>query len=308
MPSMRVTAYQTQPNGLRIETTAGTLQLIAYTANIVRICYALEPTPSTLDSLMIVAQPSPGIACEVQETPHMLIFTTSAIEIQIQKETAAFVYRDRQGKVLAREPERGGKTLTPTLVRRSLFDETTVRADVRNTDGMRVEVEGVKQVVDQQAYHTQLEFVWSEGEALYGLGSHEEGFLNLRGTHQDLYQENLKAVVPMLISTNGYGILLDCYSLMTFHDDEQGSFLWCDIHNELDFYFLYGPEFDQIIQSFRFLTGKVPMLPQWAFGYFQSKERYHSQEELLAVVKEYRQRQIPLDGIVLDWHSWPGDL
>ena len=82
--------------------------------------------------------------------------------------------------------------------------------------------------------------------------------MNLRGSHQDLFQENLKAVVPMLVSTNGYGILVDCYSLMTFHDDEQGSFLWCDIQDELDFYFLYGPEFDQIIQGFRFLTGRVP--------------------------------------------------
>ena len=80
---------------------------------------------------MIVAQPVPGIAYEVQETPHMLIFTTSAIEIQIQKETAAFVYRDRQGRMLTREHERGGKTLTPTPVFRSIFDETIVRADVR---------------------------------------------------------------------------------------------------------------------------------------------------------------------------------
>ena len=305
---MRVTSYHTQPNGLRIETSEGTLHLIAYTANIVRIRYTWELSPSAQESLMVVAQPALGVACEVQETPHMLIFTTSAVEIQIQKETAAFVYRDRLGKVLTREPERGGKTLTPTPVFRSIFDETIVRTDVQSIDGARVKLDGVKQVVDRQAYHTQLEFVWSEGEALYGLGSHEEGFLNLRGTHQDLYQENLKAVVPMLVSTNGFGILLDCYSLMTFHDDEQGSFLWCDIHDELDFYFLYGPELDQIIRGFRFLTGKVPMLPQWIFGYLQSKERYTSQEELLAVVKAYRQREIPLDGIVLDWRSWPGDL
>ncbi len=305
---MKVTSYSTQPNGLCIETTEGTLQLIPYAPNIVRVRYAPEPFPSARESLMIVAQPLPGIAYEVQEMPHMLTFTTSAIEIQVQKETAAFVYRDRQGRVLTREPERGGKTLTPTPVFRSIFDETTLQAVDQGADGARVKVEGVKQVLDRQAYHTRLEFVWSEGEALYGLGSHEEGFLNLRGTHQDLYQENLKAVVPMLVSTNGYGILLDCYSLMTFHDDEQGSFLWSDVQDELDFYFLYGPEFDQIIQGYRFLTGKVPMLPRWVFGYLQSKERYTSQEELLAVVKEYRQRQVPLDGIVLDWRSWPGDF
>ena len=305
---MRVTSYRTQPSGLCIETSEGTLQLIVYTANIVRVRYALEQSPPAQESLMIVAQPVPETAFEVHETSHMIILTTSAIEIQIQKETAAFVYRDRQGQLLTREPERGGKTLTKTPVFRSIFDEAIVRTDVQSIDGVRVKLDGVKKVVDRQAYHTQLAFEWSEGEALYGLGSHEEGFLNLRGTHQDLYQENLKTVVPMLVSTNGYGILLDCYSLMTFHDDEQGSFLWCDIHDELDFYFIYGPEFDQIIQGYRFLTGMVPMLPQWAFGYLQSKERYSSQEELLAVVREYRRRHIPFDGIVLDWHSWPGDL
>lgn len=305
---MRVTSYHTLPHGLRIETSEGVVQLITYTPNIVRVRYALEPSPSAQKSLMIVAQPGPGKAYEVHETSQQLTFSTSALEIQIQKATAAFTYLDRQGRLLTREPDQGGKTLTPAPVAGSRFDETTGRADVQNGNGTRAEGEDVQHSIDREAYHSRLEFVWSEGEALYGLGSHEEGFLNLRGTHQDLYQENLKAVVPMLVSTNGYGILLDCYSLMTFHDDEQGSFLWCDVHNELDFYFLYGPEFAQIIHSFRFLTGKVPMLPQWVFGYLQSKERYHSQDELLAVVKEYRQRQIPLDGIVLDWHSWPGDL
>src|SRR5690349_9918221 len=245
MQPMRVNSYQRQPNGLRIETTEGTLQLIVYTANIVRVRYAWELTPSARESMMIVAQPVPEVEHEVQETPHMLIFATSAIEIQILKETTSFVYRDRHGKVLAREPERGGKTLTPTPVFRSIFDETTVRTGVQGIDGARMKLDGVRQVFDRQAYHTRLEFVWSEGEALYGLGSHEEGFLNLRGTQQDLYQENLKAVVPVLVSTRGYGILLNCYSLMTFHDDEKGSFLWCDIQDELDFYFLYGPEFDE---------------------------------------------------------------
>lgn len=101
---------------------------------------------------MIVAQPQSGIAYEVQETPHLLIFSTSAIEIQIQKETTAFIYRDRRGQVLTKEPERGGKTLTPTPVYRSIFDEATVRAGVQGADGARVRVEGVRQVLDRQAY------------------------------------------------------------------------------------------------------------------------------------------------------------
>src|SRR6185369_9244589 len=116
------------------------------------------------------------------------------------------------------------------------------------------------------------------------------------------------AVVPILLSSRGYGIVLDNYSYMTFHDDAFGSYLWADIGDELDFYFIYGPEFDQIVNGIRTLTGITPMLPRWAFGYIQSKERYQSQDELIAVVQEYRKRGLPLDCIVLDWMSWPEGL
>ncbi len=306
--TMKVISYQKQWDGLDLETSQGMLKLLPYTAEIIRVLYTWKEHIALKESLMIVAESVSWAAFEVQETPQRIIFTTSALEIQIQKETAALTYFDRDGQLLTREPARGGKTLLPVEVLRSVVDQTAIRVHVEGDDGVRVRVEDVKQVVDRQAFHTTLEFEWAEDEALYGLGSHEEGFLNLRGTRQDLYQENLKVVVPMLVSTKGYGILMDCYSLMTFHDDEQGSAIWCDIHDVLDFYFIYGPEFDQIVHGFRYLTGKVPMLPKWAFGYIQSKERYTSQEELLAVVKEYRRRSIPLDVIVLDWRSWPGEL
>jgi alpha-D-xyloside xylohydrolase len=171
-----------------------------------------------------------------------------------------------------------------------------------------MEAQNVRQVIDRQAYHTKLEFEWAADEALYGLGSHEEGMFNLRGQHQYLYQQNMKTVVPVLVSTRGYGIFVDSCSLLTFHDDAFGSYLWSDVDDELDYYFVYGPEFDQIIHELRALTGQAPLLPKWAYGYLQSKERYTSQAELLEIVREYRARQLPLDGIVLDWKSWTGDL
>jgi alpha-D-xyloside xylohydrolase len=118
----------------------------------------------------------------------------------------------------------------------------------------------------------------------------------------------MKVVVPVLLSTRGYGVLLDSYSYMIFHDDAFGSYLWTDVDDELDYYFIYGPEFDQIVQSIRQLTGTATMLPRWAFGYLQSKERYVSQTELIDIVKEYRKRRLPLDCIVQDWKSWPHDL
>jgi alpha-D-xyloside xylohydrolase len=212
------------------------------------------------------------------------------------------------GYVLTQEPARGGKTLEPVDVTVSVFDESTIREDSESIDGVRMRAGNVRKVIDRQAYHTKLEFEWADGEALFGLGSHEEGMLNLRGQHQYLYQQNMKAVVPVLVSTRGYGVLMDSCSLMTFHDDDSGSYLWTDVDDELDYYFLYGPEFDQIVHQLRFLTGSAPMLPKWAFGYVQSKERYVSQADLIETVREYRARGLPLDCIVQDWKSWTGDL
>ena len=281
--------------------------LTAYSSRAIRIRYTERPEFSRQPSLMIVAQPDGLVHFNIGETEASLFFATADLTIEIDRQTLAFTYRDTAGCLLTREPARGGKTLEPLDVAISVFDEATISEDSENVDGVRVRAGNVRKVIDRQAYHTKLEFEWADGEALYGLGSHEEGMLNLRGQHQYLFQENMKAVVPVLVSTRGYGILLDSYSLMAFHDDESGSYLWTDVDDELDYYFIYGPEFDQIVHQFRRLTGSVPMLPKWAFGYVQSKERYISQVELIEIVREYRARGLPLDCIVEDWKSWAGE-
>src|SRR6202000_1799874 len=97
----------------------------------------------------------------------------------------------------------------------------------RSIDGARAAAASCTTVFDRDAFEAKLEFAFAGDEALFGLGSHEEGYANLRGRSRKLYQQNMKAVVPHLVSTRGYGVLLDCGSLMTFHDDEEGSFWWC---------------------------------------------------------------------------------
>ena len=305
---MPILTYSVQPHELTIQTDCGYLTLTPYTPRLIRVRYNLQPEFSAKASLIVTAQPDPNVQFTVQETPDRLLFATSEVTIEIDRQTAAFTYCDRHGNLLTKEPDRGGKTLDPIDVLVSVFDQTTTLESRAIADGVRIEAENVRQIVDRQAYHTKLEFEWADGEALYGLGSHEEGMFNLRGQHQYLYQQNMKAVIPVLMSTRGYGIFLDSCSLMTFYDDAFGSYLWSDVDDELDYYFVYGPEFDQIIAELRALTGQAPLLPKWAYGYIQSKERYTSQSELLEIVREYRARNLPLDGIVLDWKSWTGDL
>ncbi len=305
---MQLIRYTLQGNAVIIETTTGYLSLVPYAAGVVRVRYASTAAFATQPSLMVLAAPDSSVTVAVQEMTDAVIVSLPQLSIHIQRATCAFTYLDSTGALLTKEPDRGGKALIPVEVVKAVFAsdaEAYVRKDV---DGVRAVRSSAQRVVDRHAFHTKLEFEWQEGEALYGLGSHEEGMLNLRGQHQYLYQQNMKVVIPVLLSTRGYGILLDSYSWMSFRDDAFGSYLWTDVDDELDFYFIHGPEFDQIVRSFRQLTGRAPMLPRWAFGYIQSKERYVSQSELLDVVREYRARNLPFDCIVQDWKTWPNDL
>lgn len=308
---LKLTHFQTEANGVTLNVSNGGMMQVVFCApGIARIRYTLNSQFSEKPSLMMVNRPErKGEPVEVEDQPDFLEISNGQFAVRVDKSTSAFSYWDGNGKLLAKEPSRGGKWLEPIEIYRPVFDAAAGEVETdRGADGFRARVGKIDRVFDRQAYHTKLEFEWQENEALYGLGSHEEGMMNLRGKQQYLYQQNMKAVVPVLLSTRGYGILLDSYSYMSFRDDSFGSYIWTDVDDELDYYFIYGPEFDQIVAGIRYLTGEVPMLPKWAYGYVQSKERYASQEELLAIVQEYRDRKLPLDCIVLDWQSWTGDL
>jgi alpha-D-xyloside xylohydrolase len=305
---MKIEYYKKLEDGLLIKTSTGMLKLIPIDKNIIRVLYTLNTEFSAKKSIMVLPQEHFDCKWDVYQVNDELHLSTEAIKVVVNMETCSFQYLDSNGNLLTREPRRGGKTLEQIEVFKSIFDEETEITSGNCVDGMRSYADNVKQIVAYKAYHSKLEFEWEESEALYGLGSHEEGMMNLRGQHQYLYQQNMKAVIPMVISTKGYAILMDSYSLMKFHDDAFGSYIWSDVVDEMDYYYIYGPEFDNIVKSYRKLTGKAPMLPRWAFGYAQSKERYKTAEELISVVKEYRNRKIPLDLIVLDWQSWSNDL
>ena len=303
-------SYDVDGVRLAIRTDRGLIALEPRTAHTIRIRYTLEDELSRKPSFAVTPPPAdvPPVTFRVEELPDALVLSTDALFVEINRQTLAFTYWDLAGSILTREPARGGKTLDAAPVVVSVVEEATVVESRENVDGVRVDAVNVRQVVDRYAYHTKLEFEWADGEALYGLGSHEEGMFNLRGQHQYLYQQNMKVVVPVLLSSRGYGVFVDCTSLMTFHDDAFGSYLWGEVDEELDYYFVVGPEFDDIIAELRALTGHAPMPPKWALGYIQSKERYASQAELLEVAREYRERELPLDCVVLDWKSWTGDL
>jgi alpha-D-xyloside xylohydrolase len=280
------------------------LRIAFITESIARITYT-EGRPFQTRPSRIVTSSKNYTKYAVREDAEVFTFSTPALTVMVNKASGAIRYQDAKGKLLMREPERGGKWLTAKDVYRNIFGKDNAVAIGQSIDGARAAATHYETVFDRKAFEATLEFVFSEDEALFGLGSHEEGYGNLRGKARDLYQQNMKAVVPYFVSTRGYGVLLDCSSLMKFHDDVLGSYWWADVVDELDFYVIRGETFDYVTRGYHELTGKVPLLPKWAFGYMQSKERYVNAQEIVEVVREYRRRCVPLDVIVLDWKSWP---
>ncbi len=274
------------------------------TESIASVTYTERLTFSEVPSRIVISEDQ-YTGYVLSEQDDAFIVATPALRVMVDKRSGALRYYDVKGKLLLQEPERGGKWLSSKKIYRNLFRNDTAVAFAQSIDGIRASAAEYETVFDRDAFEAKLEFVFAGGEALFGLGSHEEGYGNLRGKVRELYQQNMKAVVPYFVSTRGYGMLFDCCSLMTFHDDAHGSYCWMDVVDELSFYVLQGDTFDQITRNYHRLTGKVPMLPKWALGYMQSKERYVNADELLSVVQEYRRRRVPLDVIVLDWKSWP---
>ena len=142
------------------------------------------------------------------------------------------------------------------------------------------------------------------GEAFYGLGQQQDGVMNFRGKTVTLVQTNTVAVNPFLVSTGLYGILWDNYSKTVFQSDSNEIAFRSEVGNAINYYVVAGADMDKIIAGYRKITGNAPMYGKWAFGYWQSKERYVDANDLIQIAKEYRKRKIPIDNMVQDWRYW----
>ena len=170
-------------------------------------------------------------------------------------------------------------------------------------DGVKFDKEIDKKVFNRTAYRAVLEIVFDNDELIYGLGQDEYGEIEKRGKIEYLYQHNMRIPIPMFVSSKGYGVLFNCTSLMVFDDTGKTCKITLECVDQLDFYVIKG-SVDEIIAGYRYLTGKASLMPNWVMGYWQSKERYKTQTELVETAKKYRELGIPLDVIVQDWLTW----
>jgi alpha-D-xyloside xylohydrolase len=372
-------------DGPVLSVAGGFLKVQICTEDIVRIAFARDAAFFGRGSLMTAPKRCGPTAFRTVATGGQTTVATAKLTVRIDTATGAVTFLDPAGRtILAEKP--GGRTMTPAVVQ------------------------------GEQTANVRQQWTADGDESLYGLGQHQQGLLDIKGTDLDLHQYNTEVFIPLLVSSKGYGILWDNTSLSRFGDldepvplpgtsglyaegglpgdlaqndgkiewtgkvtpaatgdytfrtysngtirlavddrvvidhfrqdwlpnediarvhltagqpasvnlswsgagrrriarllwkppiAEPATSLWSQVGDGIDYWFVYGPEIDRVIAGYRRLTGEAPMMPRWAFGFWQCKERYRSADEVIDVLRGYRERRIPIDNIVQDWRYWP---
>lgn len=233
------------------------------------------------------------------------------LEVVLDLSTKALTFIDRKtGNTLLSEDTAQPRNREMVVEETIIYDDTTAHSE--DTANGKVTVKDIirRDTVGMTDKFT-ANFILDGAQALYGLGSHMEDYMNLMGKTLYLTQHNLKITVPVLVSTLGYGLLFDAGCAMKFDSaplegsSSYGMTMEMDAARELDYYFIKGDDMQDVAAGYRHLTGQVSLMPRYVFGYIQSKERYVSSDDIINTLREFRNRHIPIDMIVQDWNYWP---
>ncbi len=242
------------------------------------------------------------VKLEKQEGAYVL--TSDSLQVRVDEKTGAISYFDRQGNLLLSERDELPKQGESIALEDITYDLKSSRIE-QTADGEKVVMDILRHDTVGTSWRWQVHFAFPADEPIYGWGSHMEDLLDLKGQQLWLCQHNLKAMVPVISTPSGYGLLFDAGCGMRFDDSDNKGLVELEAAQGLDYYFMKGATMDRIVNRMRTLTGQSPMMPRYLFGYIQSKERYHSSDEIIGTMREFRSRQIPIDMIVQDWNYWP---
>ena len=255
---------------LALVSAAPQVKVTFFTPSIVRIQKAPDASGFHDGSVAVVAAPH-DVRVTSRNSGGAVVYASSALKVTVAPD---------------------GTVSFATAAGKSLLGEGEYSFTVR-TEGL-----------DKGSYVTRQSFRLDAGEPLYGLGILQDGQLSLSGKTRYMRQDNTEDFVPIVQSVKGYGIFWDNPSTGTFTDRDGVASFESEVGTQIDYYFVYGGNADGVIAGLRHLTGHVPMLPLWSYGYMQSRERYKSSAEYLGVLRGYRERGIPIDCVIQDWQYW----
>lgn len=273
-----VKKYKQTADGIVFWLDKGVMKIKVCAGDIIHVKYTIFDSFPAKTSLVINNTWQSKPLYTIKETDGVILITTGKLKISVDKANNAINYTDLDGNTILAEATTS-KTMQPATIA------------------------GIN------TYNCATEFNSPADEALYGLGCHplDSLAINYKGRDQDLAIRYLTGAIPVLLSTKGYGLLWDNYSASNFYGSEENNTKYKYVSESgkmVDYYFFYGPDFDHIISSYRIATGKAPMFAKWAFGLFQSQDRYKTEAEVLAPKDGYRNNHIPVDVIVQDWYYW----
>ena len=287
-----VSHVEKQADGVLFAMQPGVLRVTVWSEGIFCVTYAKTGELPDLASLTVVGKPDAAVKWTERETDDAIFVETAKIRARIDRKTGAVGFFDLDDHPILQETA-DGKDISAAV------DTTS------NTT------------------RTRQAFVLSPNEGIYGLGQHQQGIFNYRGTGVRLLQQNMEIGIPVALSSKGYVLLWDNPAVTDISVgavnpiavrgrgaspiEPAGADMlrWSsETGKAIDYYFCYGPSPDTAMKEYRALSGDAPMMPNWTWGFWQCKERYRSQDELLAIAKEYRDRKIPIDGIIQDWRYW----
>jgi len=259
-------------SGVFLTGARGTLAIEPWGDRIIRVRFHRGREWAGSYNPAVIGQPS-ARPWSVVTTADNVVLSTAAMKVRANRSTGAIAFLDPAGKIIT---EAGG------------FNARSLPSG--------------------QSGPLEQSFSLDENDATYGLGQHQSGLLDYRGSTVRLQQANRDVAVPMLVSSGGYGILWNNASVTNVDvalPQSAGQVVFrSEYGSGIDYDFIYGPDLDDVVGGYRALTGAAPMMARWTWGLWQSKERYQTQDELLAVAKRYRALKIPLDAVVQDWQYW----
>lgn len=158
--------------------------------------------------------------------------------------------------------------------------------------------------ISSEAFTIDLYFKPNPEEQFHGMGHDPNDCFNLKGAVIPLEQKNTKCTVPFVVSNLGYGFLWNNPSIGWVEFATNHTHWHANMAKQIDYIIIAGDDPAEIMRQYTEITGRAPMLPEWAAGFWQSKLRYETQEELLQVAREYKKRNIPVSVIVCDYFHW----
>ncbi|MFD2731262.1 TIM-barrel domain-containing protein [Pedobacter alpinus] len=263
---------QQTTNGLNFSAQEMDIKIEFYAEHTVRVYKTPKGKPYQKNSLSVVGIPKKTQLTYLTKGDRTIV-KSNAVQVEVNVETGGISFYDIAGNKLLKDKDYGTQ-FSP------INDAGTPSYKVRNG------------------------FLLDKDEAIYGVGQVLDNKFNRRNSSHHMQNENMSTYSPYFLSVKGYAVFWDNYSISQFNDNPQ-ELSFEGLGHCSDYYFMYGQNADGVISKVRELTGKAPMLPLWAYGFFQSKERYHNQDESLNVLKKYRDLRVPLDVVIQDWRYWP---